>query len=102
MEEQVGSGFRLRGVFSVMPTAFQDDGSLDLDGTALLDVHGGFDGVRVVRIEVLLPAAVEAARGRVDPLGDRCVRDLLDEDTDLHGVSLGERKVRDSTRFVDW
>ena len=31
--------FRLAGVYSVLPTAFHDDGRLDLDGTASLVVQ---------------------------------------------------------------
>ena len=32
----VAATLRLEGVFSVLPTAFDDDGALDLDGTAAL------------------------------------------------------------------
>jgi hypothetical protein len=38
------------------------DDLLDLDRAALLDLHGGLDGVRVEGVEVLLAAAVQAPR----------------------------------------
>ena len=44
----MASTFRLEGVFSVLPTAFHDDGALDLDGTAALaraHVEAGVSGL---------------------------------------------------------
>ena len=73
------------------PHRHRDD-LLDLDGAALLDLHGGLDGVGVVGVEVLLPAAVHATRRRVDPLLHGGVWHLFDEDTDLHlTASSGKR-----------
>ena len=40
------------------------DDLVDLDRAALLELHGGLDGVRVERVQVLLTAAVEAPRAR--------------------------------------
>ena len=60
------------------------DDLLDRDGAALLDLHRRLDGVRVIRVEVLLPAAVHAPRRGVDPLLDGGVRDLLHQDAYLH------------------
>jgi 4-hydroxy-tetrahydrodipicolinate synthase len=47
------SDFRLRGVFSVLPTAFDDDGSLDADGTAALaraHVEAGVAGLTALGV----------------------------------------------------
>jgi hypothetical protein len=60
------------------------DDLLHLGGAALSDLHRGLDRVGVVRVEVLLSAAVHPTRGGVDPLLNRRVRDLFDEDADLH------------------
>ena len=56
-----------------------------LDGSA-----DRLDRVGVVRVEVLLPAAVHAPRRRVEPLLDGSVRDLLHKHAYLHisGYSL--------------
>src|SRR6185369_1560214 len=64
-----------------------------LDGAALLDLHRSLDGVRVIRVVVLLTAAIQTTRARVDALLDGGVRDFLDQHGDLHGVSAssGER-----------
>ena len=48
-----GTGLRLEGVFSVLPTAFHDDGALDLDGTlALANAHvaAGVAGLTVLGV----------------------------------------------------
>ena len=50
---------------------------------ALLDLHGGLDRVGVEGIEVLLAAAVQAPRRRIDALLDGGVRDLFDQDANL-------------------
>ena len=62
------------------------DGDDLLDGhrAALFDLHRGLDGVGVIRVEVLLPAAVHAPRRWVDALLDGGVRNLLDQDAYLH------------------
>ena len=59
------------------------DDLLDLDHAALLDLHRGFDRVRVVGVEVALAAAVHAPGRRVDPLLDGGVGHLLHQDADL-------------------
>src|SRR6185369_5007301 len=66
-----------------------------LDGATLLDLHRRLDGVRVIRVEVLLTAAIQTTRARVDALLDGGVRDFLDQHGDLHGVSAssGERTI---------
>jgi hypothetical protein len=70
------------------------DDLVDLDRAALADLHRGLDRVGVVRVQVLLAAAVHAPAGRIDPLLHRGVRDLFDEDTDLHvQASCGKRTV---------
>ncbi len=68
------------------------DDLLDGDGAALLDLHRRLDRVRVIRIEVLLSAAVHTPRRGIDPLFDGGVRDLLHQDAYLHfvGCSFGE------------
>ena len=60
------------------------DDLLDRDRAALLDLHRSLDGVRVIRVEVLLPAAVHAPRRGIDFLLDGGVRDLLHQDAYLH------------------
>src|SRR5215208_112590 len=62
------------------------DHLVDLRVPALLDLHRRLDGVGVERVEVLLPAAVQAPRRRIDPLLDGGVGHLFDQDTDLHLV----------------
>jgi len=71
------------------------DDLVDRDGATLLDLHGRLDGVRVIRVEVLLTAAIQTTRGGVDALLDGGVRDFLDQHGDLHGVSAssGERTI---------
>src|SRR6185436_16743060 len=59
------------------------DNLLDRDRAALLDLHGGLDGVCVERVEVLLAAAVQAHRVWIDALLHCGVRYLLDQDADL-------------------
>ena len=56
------------------------------DRAALLELHGGLDGVRVEGVEVPLPAAVETPCRRVDALLDSGVRHFFDQDADLHGL----------------
>ena len=67
------------------------DDLLDGDGAALLDLHRRLDRVRVIRVEVLLSAAVHTPRRGIDPLLDGGVRDLLHQDAYLHffGCSFG-------------
>jgi hypothetical protein len=66
------------------------DDLLDGDRAALFDLHRRLDGVRVIGVEVLLPAAVHAPRRGVELLLDGGVRDLLHQDAYLHsGNSLG-------------
>ena len=78
------------------------DDLVDLDRAALLELHGGLDGVRVERVQVLLTAAVEAPRGRVDALLDCGVRHFFDQDADLHGLSsLLARNERSQSYPVD-
>jgi hypothetical protein len=60
------------------------DHLVDLQLAALLELHRRLDGVGVERVEVLLAAAVQAPRRRVDALLDGGVRDLFDQDADLH------------------
>src|SRR5262249_55598456 len=55
----------------------------DRDRAALLDLHGGLDGVGIEGVEVFLAAAVQAHRLGVDSLLDGGVRYLLDQDADL-------------------
>ena len=71
--------FRLEGVFSVLPTAFHDDGALDIDGTAALTrahVDAGVTGLTALGVmgeaaeltederERVLATVLEAAAGR--------------------------------------
>jgi 4-hydroxy-tetrahydrodipicolinate synthase len=78
------AGFRLRGVFSVLPTAFHDDDGLDLVGTqALVRAHAdaGASGLTVLGVmgeaaelseserDSVLRAVVEAAGGLAIVLG---------------------------------
>jgi hypothetical protein len=56
---------------------------LDIHHAAFLDLHGGFDGVCVEGIEVLLTASIEALGIRVHALLDSGVRDLLHQDANL-------------------
>src|SRR5437763_137799 len=56
---------------------------LDGDVAALLDLHRRLDGVRVERVQVLLPAAVHAPRRGIDALLDGGVRNLFDQDANL-------------------
>ena len=60
------------------------DDLLDGQRAALLDLHRRLDGVRVIRVEVLLAAAVHAPRRGVDALLDGGVWHLFDQDADLH------------------
>jgi 4-hydroxy-tetrahydrodipicolinate synthase len=49
----LSSSLRLEGVFSVLPTAFRDDGALDLDGTAALvraTADAGVSGLTVLGV----------------------------------------------------
>ena len=49
----MSSPFRLDGVFTVLPTAFRDDGALDLAGTAALvraAVDAGVSGLTVLGV----------------------------------------------------
>ena len=64
------------------------DDLLDRNRTALLDLHGGLDGVCVEGVQVLLAAAVQAHRVGVDALLNGGVRNLLDQDADLQLSSL--------------
>src|SRR3954469_12605411 len=56
-------------------------------------MHRTLYGVRVIGVEVLLTAAIQTTRARVDALLDGGVGDFLDQHGDLHGVSAssGER-----------
>ncbi len=64
------------------------DDFLDRDRAALLDLHGGLDGVCVEGVQVLLAAAVQPHRAGVDALLNGGVRNLLDQDADLQVSSL--------------
>src|SRR4029078_10277550 len=59
----------------------------ELAALALLELHGLFERMRVERVEVLLPAAVQTPRRSIDPLLDGGVRHLFDQDADLHRVN---------------
>ena len=61
------------------------DDLVDVHGTALANLHGGLDRVRVERVQVLLAGAVEALGTRVHALLDGGVWNLFYEDADLHG-----------------
>jgi 4-hydroxy-tetrahydrodipicolinate synthase len=76
--------FRLRGVFAVLPTAFHDDGDVDLEGTAAVaraSVEAGAAGLTVLGVMgeaaelseeergLVLAAVREAAGGRPIVLG---------------------------------
>jgi len=66
------------------------DNLLNRGDAPLLDLHRRLDGVRVVRVQVLLPAAVHAPRRGVDPLLDGGVGNLLHQHAYLHSAnSLG-------------
>jgi 4-hydroxy-tetrahydrodipicolinate synthase len=59
---------RLEGVFSVLPTAFDDDGALDLAGTAALvgaHVDAGVSGLTVLGVMGEAAELTEAERSRV-------------------------------------
>ncbi len=64
------------------------DDLVDLDLTALLELHRGLDGVRVERVQVLLAGAVEPLRALVDALLNGRIGDFLDQATDLQASSL--------------
>src|ERR1039458_9503461 len=57
---------------------------LDRDHAALFDLHRRLDGVRVIRVEILLAAAVHTPRRGVNLLLDGGIRDLLHQDAYLH------------------
>jgi 4-hydroxy-tetrahydrodipicolinate synthase len=64
----VASGLRLEGVFSVLPTAFHDDGGLDLDGTAALvraHVAAGVAGLTSLGVMGEAAELTEDERARV-------------------------------------
>ena len=65
------------------------DDLLDVRGAPLLDLHGGLDGVRVERVQVLLAAPIEALRALVHVLVHGGVWDLFHEDANLQGISFG-------------
>jgi 4-hydroxy-tetrahydrodipicolinate synthase len=64
----VAPTFRLEGVFSVLPTAFHDDGSLDLGGTAALTrvhVDAGITGLTSLGVMGEAAELAEDERNRV-------------------------------------
>jgi 4-hydroxy-tetrahydrodipicolinate synthase len=64
----VAPTFRLDGVFSVLPTAFYEDGALDLDGTAALaraHVEAGVTGLTSLGVMGEAAELTEEERGRV-------------------------------------
>jgi 4-hydroxy-tetrahydrodipicolinate synthase len=78
------SAFRLRGVFAVLPTAFHEDGSLDVAGTAALvraNVSAGVAGLTALGVmgeateltdaerATVLSAVIDAADGRPTVMG---------------------------------
>jgi hypothetical protein len=67
---------------ALRPHRHRDD-LVHVDGAALLDLHGGLDGVGVERVEVLLTAPVQAPRRGIDALLDGSVRDLFDQDANF-------------------
>ena len=71
------------------------------DRSALLDLHGGLDRVRVEGVQVLFPAAVEALGIRVHALLDGGVRDLFHQDANLQSGLLFRYGVRDITPLID-
>ena len=78
------------------------DDLVDVDRPALLELHRRLDGMRVERVEVLLPAPVHAPRRGVDALLDGGVRHLFDQDADLHLVTPRTRTwVRNPTVLTD-
>jgi hypothetical protein len=85
-----GLGQRAGGAFG--PHRDGDD-LVDLDRAALLELHRRLDGVRVERVEVLLPAPVQPPRRWVDALLDGGVRDLFDQDADLHRVTSSQERT---------
>ena len=54
------------------------DDLIDLDCSALADLHRGLDAVGVELVQGLLAGAVEPLGGRIEPLLNGRVRDLLD------------------------
>jgi hypothetical protein len=70
------------------------DDLVHVDVPALLELHGRLDGVRVVRVEVLLATAVHAPGRRIDALLDGGVWHLFDQDADLHLGLLWQTNVR--------
>ena len=64
------------------------DDLVDLDLTALANLHGSFDAVGVERVQVPLAGAVEPLGAGVDPLLNSGVRHLLDKTTDLQSGCL--------------
>ncbi len=94
--------FRLEGVFSVLPTAFHDDGALDLAGTAALataTVEAGVAGLTVLGV---MGEAAELTEGeRREVVG--VVRDVAAPLPVVVGVSgdtvgLVETRARDAAR----
>ncbi|HVL53886.1 MAG TPA: dihydrodipicolinate synthase family protein, partial [Vitreimonas sp.] len=62
------TGFRLRGLFAVLPTAFHDDGALDLPGTAAVTaahVEAGASGLTVLGVMGEAAELSEEERGMV-------------------------------------
>ena len=74
-------GLPVTGVLSVMAERAQF--MARQPGFISISLHRSLDGVRVIRVEVLLPAAVHAPRGRVDALLDGGVWHLFDQDANL-------------------
>jgi 4-hydroxy-tetrahydrodipicolinate synthase len=86
------ASFRLRGVFSVLPTAFHEGGALDLEGTGALaraSLDAGATGLTVLGVmgeaaelsederAAVLAAVLEAAAGRPIILGVTAEREEL-------------------------
>src|ERR1700704_3827958 len=69
------------------------DDLLDCNRAALLDLHRRLDGVRVIRVEVLLPAAVHAPCRGIDFLLDGGVRNLLHQHAYLHSSATPSGSV---------
>ena len=77
------------------------DDLVDGDLPALLELHGRLDGVGVVGVQVLLPRAVHATRGRVDALGDGGIWHFFDQNADLHFGLLCLIRWFECTSWVD-
>ena len=92
-------GFRLRGVFTVLPTAFHDDGTLDLAGVAALVRAAQDAGVAgFTALGVMGEAAELTGPERVEVLG--CIADTAGDLPIVVGVT-GDRAPEVADRARD-